>query len=97
MRSIASGVSAAGTLALAQHLLAFGPGVNHQPVDWTSVCGDRHFDPYSFIAGIFTGLLLFGLIEAFLTLRWALIQLVQGCQFSGSREKRPLYKFLNES
>lgn len=100
MRSIASGVSAAGTLALAQHLLE--PRFP-QPWDLSSLCPAAGFDPICFGAGIFVGILLFALVETFVTLRWAFIQFVEQQRSlhqearGGGRACKGHFRFLDES
>lgn len=72
--AVASGVSAAGTLALAQRLL-FEP---RAPIDWPTVCppAERDFNWGSFCAGLICGLAIFALVEAFVTIKWAVVSLV---------------------
>lgn len=84
MREIASGVSAAGTLALAQHFFALG---SEQRLDLATLCnfGGARFDTSSFLAGLVCGVILFALVEAFVTLRWAFIQVINNQAASSSR------------
>ena len=93
-RSITSGVSAAGTLALLQHLLSVEP----KP-DWISSCplpqSGLHWP--SFTAGIFCGCILFALIQAFTTLRWLLVGLFQSYLDSKDPCRGKVhYRFLDE-
>lgn len=93
--AVASGVSAAGTLALAQKIL-FEP----RP-DWPLICPDLDRDSIhwgSFLAGLLAGLVVFALIEAFVTARWAVINLVSTFleQRRGASQKTQLYRFLDE-
>ena len=93
--AVASGVSAAGTLALAQKLL-----FDSRP-DWPLVCPlpeQVSFHWPSFTFGIFAGLVVFALIEAFVTAKWAVINLVGAFleERSKNAPKGKLYRFLDE-
>ena len=91
--AVASGVSVAGTLALAQRLL-FEP---RAPLDWPAVCPspDSDFNWASFCAGLICGLAIFALVEAFVTIKWAVVSLVSDHLASrGAGAERPrLYRF----
>ena len=93
--AVASGVSAAGTLALAQRLL-----FDSRP-DWPLVCPlpeQTGFHWASFTFGLLAGLVVFALIEAFVTAKWAVINLVRVFLEERSRNvpKGKLYRFLDE-
>ena len=92
-RGVTSGVTAAGTLALAQHFLS----VAEPRVDWSLACPRDRVDPWSFLLGLTAGLLLFALVEAFVTIRWCITSLVQR-HLALSREAAPRkqYRFLDE-
>ncbi len=95
-RSVTSGVTTAGALALAQHFLS-----SAEPrVDWSLACppGVRDkLDPWSFVLGLTCGIFLFAAIEAFVTLRWCITSVVQRHLVAGSESiPRKHFKFLNE-
>ena len=94
--AVASGISAAGTLALAQRIL-FEP----KPYpDWPAFCPplDKEFNWGSFCLGLLCGLVIFAAVEAFVTARWALISLVNSyLSQQGEEGNRPrLYRFLDD-
>lgn len=75
IRSIAGGVSARGSLAVAHHLLSLSLIEAPRP-DLLAACnlaGDRSWGSASFLAGLAAGVLLVLLVQAFCTLRWAVI------------------------
>ena len=76
MRSIAGGVSAGGSLALAHHFLSL---IQPSYPDLLTACntGDHRWDGWSFGAGVVAGILLVLGIQIFVTLRWAFITFVQ--------------------
>ena len=95
-RSLTTGVSAAGSFALLQHLLAAA----EPKADWTAICPSQagvHWP--SLVAGIFVGCFLFASVQLFITARWILVTLVEGylaSRFENS-SRRPYYKFLDGS
>ena len=101
MRSIASGVSAGGSLALAHHLLSLFEAPRPDLLTACNLAGgsDSRWDPASFLVGLTVGAALVLLIQAFYTLRWAFITFVQlhCCEAESGSEKprkRQLYKLL---
>ena len=101
MRSIASGVSAGGSLALAHHLLSLFEAPRSDLITACNLAGgsDSHWDLASFVLGLAAGALVVLLIQAFCTLRWAFVAFVQlhCCEsFPGPEvpRKRQLFKLL---
>ena len=101
MRSIAGGVSAGGSLALAHHLLTLFESPSPDLVtacNWPAA--DSSLDLRSFCLGLLTGGLVVLGIQLFCTLRWAFVACVQvylagnfAAGESGGRS-RSLYKLL---
>ena len=99
MRSIAGGVSAGGSLALAHHFLSL---IQPAYPDLLTACntGEHRWDGWSFGAGVVAGILLVLGIQIFVTLRWAFITFVQlhlGGGFGGDSTRpgeKKYYKLL---
>ena len=101
MRSIAGGVSAGGSLAVAQHLLSL---LQPPYPDLLTACNngasEPHWDNLSFLAGVVAGIIVVLVVQAFVTLRWAFITFVQlhlGGGFSDSHSnpgEKKFYKLL---
>lgn len=98
MRAVTSGVSTGGSLALAYKLLSW---VDRQPVAPADFCSVLQPDPSwhwpCFVSGIICGVLLYVVIEAVITLKWAFCQWVAELRAQGvvGRGNKASYRILS--
>ena len=93
LRPLTTGLSAGSSVALAWKLLEWADSSHFQPL--LSGSTSRYLEPWSFLFGLITGLLLYGAIEWALTLRWCVIQWVEHQTQSRPRPRpKELYKLL---
>ena len=95
LRPLTTGVSAGSSLALALKLLDWD---HHKLLDLYRETDLPRFDSGSFLCGLICGLILFALIEWLVTLRWCLLQWVEGLRAhqeqASTPRKKELYKLL---
>ena len=98
MRSVTSGLSTGGSLALAYKVLNW---VERQPVvpspslDFCEAIAPRGgLDWFSVLVGIFVGILLYSFVDLVVSLRLAIIRWSESLRRSGGEEgeRKPLYK-----
>ena len=99
MRSVTSGVSTGGSLALAYKFLNW---VDRQPLAPSlpadlcqTFAADRGLDFFSVVIGILIGVAIYALVDLVLTAKWAILHWCEASRGLPPREaleKKPLYK-----
>ena len=95
LRPLTTGLSAGSSVALALELFEWADSAHFQPLLAGSSSSSRFIEPWSFILGLLTGLIIYATIKWALTLRWCLVQWVDH-QVNHRPAHRPkeLYKLL---
>ena len=98
MRSLTSGVSTGGSLALAYKFLNW---VDRQPLAplpselCDSLAPHRGLDFFSVVVGIFIGVVIYAFVDLVLTAKWAILHWCEASREARAceaGERKPLYK-----